>query len=148
MWKKIAIGGAVAAAIIGVGTASVALTGSDSPSPSATSSGQHRHPFARLGHVLHGQWVTKNKDGAVVTRDAIHGKVTAVSSTAITVKADDGVSQTYAITSDTKVRDRTKGKPRSGADSDISKVASGDNVVVLGTGTDSLTAKVVIDIHQ
>jgi len=163
MWKKIAIGGAVAAAIVGAGTASVALTGSDTPSPSTTSTSaaapgeqgrgplaRHgKHPLARLGkHVLHGQWVVKNKDGDVVTRDEIHGSVTAVSATSITVKAEDGVSQTYAITSDTKVRQRTQGKPRSGDDSDISKVKTGDNVVVLGTGTDTLTADAVIDIQE
>ena len=155
MWKNIAIGGAVAAAIVGVGTASVALTGSDSTSPSSSTSAatpDHagrllgRHPLARLGNLLHGQWVTKNKDGKVVTHDAIHGSVTAVSATSITVKASDGVSQTYVVNSDTKVRQRTEGKRRSGEDSDISKVKDGDNVAVLGTGTDTLTATAVIDI--
>ena len=160
MWKNVAIGGAVAAAIVGVGTASVALTGSDNSSPSTTSStsapsaagpnkeGRHlgRHPLARLGNLLHGQWVTKNKDGKVVTHDEIHGTVTAVSATSITVKASDGVTQTYAVTSDTKVRQRTEGKPRSGEASDISKVHNGDNVAVLGTGTDTLTATAVLDI--
>ena len=164
MWKKIAMGGAVAAAIVGAGTASVALTGSDTvagtaANPSAASApgngegaGQlqrhlGRHPLARLGGVLHGQWVTKNKDGELVTHNEIHGTVTAVSSTSITVKASDGVTQTYAVTSDTKVHQHTKGDRR-GEASEIGKVKTGDNVVVFGTGTDTLTANRILDILE
>jgi len=46
--------------------------------------------------------------GEIKGKFQIHGSVTAVSATSITVKAEDGVSQTYAITSDTKVRQRTQ----------------------------------------
>ena len=156
MWKKIAVGGAAVAAIVGAGTASMALSGSDDPGgPGGRGEGLVRDVghgprpgLARLGHMLHGQWVTKNKAGDLVTHDEIHGKVTAVSATSISVKAEDGVTQTYVINADTKVREVTKGKPRGGEKSDISKVASGDNVVVLGTGTTTLTAKRVIDIQD
>jgi uncharacterized NAD(P)/FAD-binding protein YdhS len=89
---------------------------------------------------LHGTWVTRDGSSGFVTHDAIRGQVTAVSASSITVKAADNVSQTYAITSDTKVHLRgDKGKAGT-----IGEVKTGDRVIVLGTGTTSLTANQVL----
>ena len=77
-----------------------------------------------------------------VTHDAIRGQVTAVSATSITVKAADNVSETYAVTSSTKVRSRADGKGKAGS---IGEVKSGDAVIVLGTGSGTLTATHVLD---
>ena len=116
-----------------------------------------------LGRALHAQWVTPDRDNgnAFVTHNAIRGEVTAVSATSITVKALDGVTQTYAITGDTKVHLR-KGLPSmgngkgngargnrgglgNGPAGTISDVRTGDQVAVTGTGTTSLTAQHVVD---
>ena len=143
MWKKLAVGGAVAAAIVGVGTAAVATSGSltagdptpatssasAAPGPGARPHGPLRdHPFAR--RALHGTWVTRDPNGSgFVTHSEIRGTVTAVSSTSITVKAADDFTATYVVNSDTKVRVRTDGK---GAAGTISQIATGDNVAVVG----------------
>lgn len=152
MWKKIAIGGAVAAATLGIGTAALATSGtttSGSPSPSSTSApagGKHAAGRALARRALHGQWVTgKAGSTTYTTHDEIRGVVTAVTPTSITVKAMDNVSQTYAVNSDTKVRLRTAGK---GAPSTFSQVKTGDHVFVIGTGTSTLTATGVLDVKQ
>lgn len=151
MWKKIAIGGAVAAATLGAGTAALAASGTTtagSPTPSSTSAaaGKHEAGRALARRALHGQWVTgKTGSTTYITHDEIRGEVTAVSPTSITVKAMDNVSQTYVVNSDTKVRLRTAGK---GAASSIGQVKTGDHVLVLGTGTSTLTATGVLDVKK
>jgi hypothetical protein len=151
MLKKIVIAGSAAAVVLGAGTAALAVSGSNSPSaPSSSSSaatgkakaGQAKR--AELRRALHATWVTRNgKDStSFVTHDAIRGQVTAVSASSITVKAADNVSETYAVNSSTKVRSRADGKGKAGT---ISEVKSGDTVIVLGTGSGTLTATHVLD---
>ncbi len=53
---------------------------------------------------MHGEWVVKGKDGKPVTLETIRGTVTAVGSSRVTVKAEDGFTETFATNSDTKVR--------------------------------------------
>jgi len=169
MLKKIVIAGAAAAAVLGAGTAALAVSGSSSSptSPAASSSqppgksgqapgksGQapgnqargnqaKRRPGLNLARrALHATWVTRTGSSGFVTHDAIRGQVTAVSAGSITVKAADDVSQTYAITGDTKVHLRADGKGKAGS---IGEVKTGDRVIVLGTGTSSLTATQVLD---
>jgi hypothetical protein len=151
MLKKVVLAGTAAAVVLGAGTAALAASGSgSSPSPSASASSQPGKAAraagkAHLGKMLarrslHGTWVTRDGSSGFVTHDAIRGQVTAVSASSITVKAADNVSQTYAITSDTKVHLRgDKGKAGT-----IGEVKTGDRVIVLGTGTSSLTANQVL----
>lgn len=125
--------------------------------PTAKNKGKHKGKqgarnakrHARLGNALHGTWVTKKgKTGAVVTHDAIRGTASAVSATSITVTAADKVSQTYVVTSKTRVRvfDAATHKP---VKSSISAVKSGQKVMVAGTGTTTLTATgVVVGKHK
>lgn len=156
MYRKILIGGVTAAAIVGTGGAALALSGSNptSGTPVTTAAATQQHPVQRLlrGHkgkllrrVAHGEVVVRGKDG-FVTHDLIVGKVTAVSSDSITVKAADNTSETYAVGKDTKVRMRTIGS--GGAASSIDKVATGDEALVAGTGTSTLTAKHVVDVKH
>lgn len=157
MLKKIVIAGAAAAAILGAGTAALAVSGSSSnpSSPAASSSqapGKSAQAPGRQGKLrpglnlarraLHATWVTRDGSSGFVTHDAIRGQVTAVSAGSITVKAADDVSQTYAVTGDTKVHLRADGKGKAGS---IGEVKTGDRVIVLGTGTTSLTATQVLD---
>lgn len=154
MYRKSLIGGATAAAIVCAGGTALALSGSDTPSAtsgttgttSATAGRQHHGLFGHgklLRRLAHGEVVLRGKDG-FVTHDVIAGTVTAVSSSAITVHAADGTSETFAVTKDTKVRVRSNG---SGAPSSIDKVADGDHVFVAGTGTTTLSAKHIVDVQ-
>ena len=179
MWKK-ATAGAVLATVL-LGTAGAAMASADGTTPSAGSSAaapatpsggtapakdvtKHRGPergerggFGR--GVQHAQWVAKDKAGAFVTHDAITGTVTAASATSVTVKAEDGISLTFAVTADTKIRLRpaaTKPADKAG-DKAADKAGDGKAAVkgtagtsadlkvgqhatVAGTGTDALTA--------
>ena len=151
MWKKIAIGGAVAAAILGSGAAALATSGSAVPgTPSASAApaaAKGRHPVARAlaRHTVHGQFVTRDDSGGFVTHDVIKGTVTSVSATSITVKAADNTSETYVVSSSTKVRQRSNGK---GTASTIGAVHTGDEVAVVGTGTSTLTATGIVDVTK
>jgi hypothetical protein len=167
MVKKVVIAGVAAATVLGAGTAALAASGSSSsPSPTASSGpapgkaangnaangnaangnaangkALRRPGLALARRALHGSWVTRNGSSGFVTHDAIRGQVTAVSAGSITVKAADDVSQTYAVTGDTKVHLRGA-KGQAGT---IGQVKTGDRVIVLGTGTSSLTATQVLD---
>lgn len=151
MWKKIAIAGSTAAVILGAGTAALAASGTTSSGSSGAAKAPGKaHSLADRGplrHALHGSWVTRAGNGAsgYVTHDAIRGQVTAVSPDSITVKAADGVSQTYTVTGSTKVHHRGDAK---GSTASISEVKSGDRVLVAGTGTSTLTATQVLDVTK
>ncbi len=152
MLKKIVIAGSAAAVVLGAGTAALAASGSNSPSSTPSSSAAASAGKAKAAHAkrselrraLHASWVTRNGKNSTsfVTHDAIRGQVTAVSATSITVKAADNVSETYAVNSSTKVHSRADGKGKAGT---ISEVKSGDAVIVLGTGSGTLTATHVLD---
>lgn len=149
-WKLVA--GGVAAAAFGAGTLattpSLADPSAASPSPGSSQSASpgkaHAHAkHAGFGHALvrarrivHAEWATR--DG--VHHYAIRGKVTAVSSTSITVLAHDGVRETYRVSSDTAVRVLRDG--HKGKDS-IGKVTVGEDALVVGKGTPH-HAKVVV----
>jgi hypothetical protein len=144
MWKKIAIAGGVCAAIVGVGTTALATSGSSpvAGSPSSAKPG-NQHLGKALRRALHAQWVTQDKNSkSFVTHDAIRGTVTAVSPTSITVRSLDSKSETFTVTSATKVRIRKDGTGAKGA---ISQVHAGDTAIVIGTGTSPLTARGILD---
>ncbi len=129
MWstkQKAAVGGVVAAVVIGGGGGFVVAHASDAtrtPTATATSSptgsattgttgkatkatkakaGAKDAVIGNLKDFQHAEWVSKSANG-YVTHDAILGKVTAVSSTSVTVQAQDGTSLTYSVASTTKV---------------------------------------------
>ena len=85
---------------------------------------------------MHGEWVVKGKDGKPVTLETIRGTVTAVGSSSLTVKAEDGFTETFATNSDTKVR--------GGADS-LGDVKVGAKGAVVGVKSGStITARAVL----
>jgi hypothetical protein len=148
MWKKIAIGGAIGAAALGTGTAALAASGGTTPSsPASSATSGAKHPGKALARrALHGQWVTgKAGSSTFVTHDLIKGDVTAVSGSSVTVTARDKASQTYVVNSATKVRQRSAGK---GTPSTITAVHVGDHVLVVGTGTTTLTATGIVEVKK
>ena len=72
---------------------------------------------SQRGELLHGEQVVKRSDGSVVAFVTQRGTVESVSDSAITVKSDDGFSQSYAINADTKLRRIAAGdgKPATGS---------------------------------
>lgn len=154
MYRKVLVGGVTAAAILGTGGAALAASGSSggttagtpsaSTSATSTATSTAKHHRSALGRALHGQFVTKGKSG-FVTHDLIRGTVTSVSATSITVQAADKVSETYAITKDTKVRVRAAGK---GAAGTITDVTRGAHVGVTGTGSTALTAQRIVVVTK
>ena len=72
---------------------------------------------SQRGELLHGEQVVKRPDGSVVAFVTQRGTLESVSDSAITVKSDDGFSQSYAINADTKLRRIAAGdgKPATGS---------------------------------
>ena len=149
MWKTIAVAVGIGAAVIGTGGAALAASSTPAtPTTSGTSSSpstgaakhHHRDPLTR---ALHAQWVTDDKNANTdVTHDEIRGTVITVSSTSITVKATDGVTQTYAVTSATKVHAKGDTTTTPGT---IAQVKTGDTAIIVGTGTGTGTATHIAD---
>jgi hypothetical protein len=134
--------GAGAAGLLGLGLyiAVPAAAADPSPSPKASSpawphpgkahprqddrgNGHPRwraHPF----RGVHGEATVRRKDGFHVTTWQL-GKITAVSSSTITVRSEDGASWTWTANGDTNVR-------KNGEKSTLKALANGDQVMVAG----------------
>lgn len=162
MLKKIVVAASAAAVVLGAGTVALASSGNTAaPAPNASNAAPgnaaagkaargngHRLALRALRGALHAQWVTRDGSGSFVTHDAIRGVVTAVSAGSITVKAADGVTQSYAVTSATKIHIRDAGASNPAKPGTISDVHTGDKIAVAGTGTTSLTARQILDRVQ
>ena len=137
-------------------TASAAGQPAASPSPSPSQVPMpHRLPFrpgsmfggmfpgglAALGGMLgavHGQYVAAKPGGGYQTIDFQNGKVTAVSSTSITVRSADGYVHSYVVNGSTTVDAQRGG---------ISSVKAGHEVSVQATVSGSTaTAAQIIDL--
>lgn len=156
--KKVVVTGAAVAVLLGGATVAFAdnasSSGTPSPSPTTTASPHAgsttdaknekagRHVQLRLGQRgVRGEVVTRGKDGTFVTHQMIRGQVKSVSSTSIVVTAADGTTETFVVGSSTTVRARSAGKATA---SSIGQVKVGSQVLVIGTGTSTLTARRVV----
>ena len=150
--RKIALGvaGVAAAGVLGTAGVAAATSNDSTPAPSASAApsspatpgdkAHHRKgkraERALIGRGMHGEWVVKGKDGKPVTLETIRGTVTAVGSSKLTVKAEDGFTETFVTNSDTKVR--------GGADS-LGAVKVGAKGAILGVKSGStITARAVL----
>ena len=89
------------------------------------------------GNVVHGEFVVPH-GSAFETLDVQTGTVTAVSSSSITVKSDDGFSKTYDVTADTLVNSARDG---------INSISNGNTVRITATVSGSTaTAVDIIDV--
>ena len=125
-----------------------------SPAPSFRLPLPHRFPF-RPGMIpgfagplglagpfgaIHGQYVAPKSGGGYQTIAFQNGKVTAVSSTSITLRSVDGYTHTYVVNSSTTVNAQRGG---------ISSIKTGNEVVVRATVSGSTTtAAQIIDLSQ
>ena len=140
--------------------AGAATAATPSPSPSSRSPSfrlplPHRLPF-RIGSMIpsfagplglgglfgaiHGQYVAPKDGGGYQTIAFQNGKVTAVSSTSITLRSADGYTHSYVVTSSTTVNAQRGG---------ISSIKTGNEVWVRATvsGT-TTTAAQITDLSQ
>lgn len=69
----------------------------------------HRHPLLR--RTLHGSFVLRTRPGHTATVDVQRGAITGVTSTSLTVRSSDGVTDTYVLTAATRIRSRGKAIP-------------------------------------
>ena len=163
MWKKFVVIAGLSVAALGVGGAAWAEANASTPTPTptaavsassattaTTTAGRHdgREKAKQLRRELlkravHAQWVSKDaKTGAFVTHDAVRGVVTAVSASSVSVKAADGTTESFTVTSTTKVHAKGDSKAHPGT---IGQVKVGDRVGVVGTGATTKTATHIVD---
>jgi hypothetical protein len=132
--RKIAVVAATGALAVTIGGVAYADTGTGHAAKQTAGTRQvararmHRHPLLR--RTLHGSFVLRTKPGKTVTVDIQRGTVTAVSSTSLTVRSRDGVSETYVLDAATKIRSRGRAVP-------ASRLTTGDRGFVVATETDA-----------
>ncbi len=63
---------------------------------------------AAFGRVLRGDATVLKRDGTTTTVHFERGEITAASATSVTIKGADGVSKTFAIGPDTRIRSQGK----------------------------------------
>jgi hypothetical protein len=140
----VAVLAAVATGVAMASTSTPSSSGSPSASPGTgtqkNGSPEHRRDgfghkrFGMLGGlgmlggierpmgVLHGEYVVPKQGGGYQTLVVQHGTVTSVSSSAITIKSEDGFSATYSVAADVLVNAARDG---------IGSIKKGDEVSVL-----------------
>lgn len=98
-----AVGIAVALAAVGGGVVYAATSGSQGQGHGGGPSGWGGPGgFGGFQRTLHGQNVVSNGEGGFSTELTQTGSVTAVSETSVTVRSQDGFSQLYVVTADTR----------------------------------------------
>jgi len=122
----------------------------DSPTAQATPEVRvHDREFVRRGpgpgigmggRALHGEFVVRKADGGYETVAVQQGAVQSVSTSAVTVKSDDGYTKTYAVDEDTLVNAARDG---------IGSIEKDDKVSVAAVVSgDTATAVRVVDVSQ
>ena len=90
-----------------------------------------------LGRVVRADATVLKKDGTTMVVHYEHGQITALSSTSITIKGLDGSSTTFAVTADTRVREKRQTVA-------ITDLKVGERAMVFGTKTgDGYTAVLI-----
>ena len=153
------LAGAIAVALTGGGAAAVWAGTQPSPSPSSPSaspspsgSGAAKSTEGR-GQAIHGEHVVKQQDGSYRTVLTQTGTIESVSGSEVTVKSEDGFTQRYAITAETRIAKvpanlselrNGKGRP-SLPSATAADLKTGDTVRVSGTKNgETVTATKVV----
>ncbi|BCW44242.1 DUF5666 domain-containing protein [Arthrobacter sp. StoSoilB5] len=163
--RKALIAGGITVALTGGGAAAVwagtqpsptPSSATASPDPTATASpspSPGSKSFAVHGRGIHGEFTVKNQDGTYRIVLTQTGKIESVNSTSITVKSDDGFTQSYAINSDTRISRMPtelselrngKGKPTLPS-ATAADLKAGDTVRIAGSKDgDTVTAQRIV----
>jgi hypothetical protein len=161
------LAGVVALALTGTGVAiawSATDSPSPSPSPSETAPGKQdrkqdrKQDKAQRPQHLHSESVVKKADGTFETRLSQQGTVDSVNGSSVTVKSEDGFTQTYAVNSETKIikfpPPAADGSPAKGGDGKrlrpaevaIGEIARGESVRISGVKSgNGVTARQVVE---
>lgn len=153
--RKALIAGGIVVVLSGGGVAAVWAAGQIIPSyvlsatptgtasPATPSPGNAKHfpllPRAFAGPEVHGEFTVKNKDGTFTTMVTQRGAVQSVSDSNISVKSDDGFTQSYAISSSTSIvkiaspATGTQSRRPSPQTIKATDLKAGDTVAVSGT---------------
>lgn len=157
-FRKIALAGVVAVALTGTGVAIAWSADTPSPAPSSSASGPGKSDKAQRPQHLHSESVVKKADGTFETELSQQGAVEAVSETSVTVKSEDGFTQSYAVSAETKIikfpapaadgsaaRD-DDGKRLKPSEVTIAEIATGESVRVSGIKRgDTVTAEKIVE---
>lgn len=167
-FRKALLAGVIALALTGTGVA-IAWSATDTPSPSPSPSasapgksdkakGQEKPAKAQRPQHLHSESVVKKADGTFETVLTQQGTVEAVSETSLTVKSEDGFTQTYAVNAETRIikfpAPAADGSPATGDDGKrlkrsevtIAEIATGEAVRVSGVKNgDNATARQIVE---
>ncbi len=143
------LGGLFLASLTSAGAQTTTPRTPTAPRPSERPHGPFRGPgpgrFGEPGfgfdgfgpRVLHGEFTAKSPSGAYQTLAVQTGQVTAVSSSSITLRSEDGFTRTYAVDTNTMVNAGRDG---------IGSVTKGDSVhVVAKSNGDTATAVHIVD---
>ncbi|MET3905473.1 DUF5666 domain-containing protein [Paenarthrobacter sp. 4246] len=107
--RKAFLAGGIAVALTGGGAAAVWAGTQASPSPSSASPSPGPSVSAKAkstegrGQTIHGEHVVKQQDGTYRTVVTQTGTIEAASDSEVTVKSDDGFTQRYSITAETRI---------------------------------------------
>ncbi|MFB8370620.1 hypothetical protein ACFC25_14805 [Pseudarthrobacter sp. NPDC055928] len=159
--RKALLAGVVALGLTGTGVA-IAWSATDPPSPSPSESApgkqDKKQDKAERPQHLHSESVVKKADGTFETHLSQQGTVEAVSETSVTVKSEDGFTQSYAVNAETKIikfpAPAADGSPATGEDGKrlkpsevtIAEIATGESVRVSGVKSgDSATADKIVE---
>ena len=100
----VAAGAIGATALTGMAFAAVGGTQAQSAVAASGAVGAPAHRGPGLHDVLHGDLVVRKADGGVATVRVQQGSVTTSSTTALTVRSEDGYAAAYVLTSATVIR--------------------------------------------
>ncbi|MDR6416188.1 hypothetical protein [Pseudarthrobacter sulfonivorans] len=167
--RKALLAGAVALALTGTAIGwSATDVPSPSPSPTESAPGQSgqsgnagkpgKADKAQRPQHLHSESVVKKADGTFETRLSQQGTVDSVNGSSVTVKSEDGFTQTYAVNSETKIikfpPPAADGSPAKGGDGKrlrpaevaIGEIARGESVRISGVKSgNGVTARQVVE---
>lgn len=162
--RKALLAGAVALTLTGAGVAFAWAADSPQPTPppSQSAPGQEKRPAkpdkSQRPQHLHSEGVVKKADGTFQTILEQRGTVESVSDTSITVKSEDGYSQTYSVNAETKIKqvpapaaDGSSAAPDGGkrlkpTDGTIADIAAGETVRISGVKDgDQATAERIVE---
>lgn len=107
--RKALLAGGIAVTLTGGGAAAVWAGTQASPPPSSAfpsnspSASANAKSTEGRGQAIHGEHVVKQQDGTYRTVVTQTGTIEAASDSEVTVKSDDGFTQRYAITADTRI---------------------------------------------
>jgi hypothetical protein len=98
------------AGLVGVAAVPTMLAASAPPtaSPSVDASLLAPNRAARVGRIMRGDATVLKRDGTTMTVHFERGDISAASATSVTIKGADGVSTTFAIGSETRIRSARK----------------------------------------